>query len=107
MQSYGTVISNLVTSSGYLSSQESSDVENETEEIANIYQGRIIIVDKDLKVIRDTYNIENGKTMVSTEVVKCFSDDQNKYINNLGEYMQLTMPIGQILLQMKLREQSS
>ena len=93
MQSYGTVISNLVTSSGYLSSQESSDVENETEEIANIYQGRIIIVDKDLKVIRDTYNIENGKTMVSTEVVKCFSDDQNKYINNLGEYMQLTMPI--------------
>ena len=44
--------------------------ENETEEIANIYQGRIIIVDKDLKVIRDTYNIENGKTMVSTEVVK-------------------------------------
>ena len=93
LQSYGTVISNLVTSSGYLSSQESSDVENETEEIANIYQGRIIIVDKDLKVIRDTYNIENGKTMVSTEVVKCFSDDQNKYINNLGEYMQLTMPI--------------
>lgn len=93
LQSYGTVISNLVTSSGYLSSQESSDVENETEEIANIYQGRIIIVDKDLKVIRDTYNIENGKTIVSTEVVKCFSDDQNKYINNLGEYMQLTMPI--------------
>ena len=93
LQSYGTVISNLVTSSGYLSSQESSDVENETEEIANIYQGRIIIVDKDLKVIRDTYNIENGKSMVSTEVVKCFSDDQNKYINNLGEYMQLTMPI--------------
>ena len=93
LQSYGTVISNLVTSSGYLSTQESSDVENETEEIANIYQGRIIIVDKDLKVIRDTYNIENGKTIVSTEVVKCFSDDQNKYINNLGEYMQLTMPI--------------
>ena len=50
VQSYGTVISNLVTSSGYLSSQESSDVENETEEIANIYQGRIIIVDKDLKL---------------------------------------------------------
>ena len=27
LQSYGTVISNLVTSSGYLSTQESSDVE--------------------------------------------------------------------------------
>ncbi len=93
LQSYGTVIANLVTSSGYLSGQESSEVENETEEVANVYQGRIILVNKDLKVVRDTYNIENGKTMVSTEVIKCFSDDSGKYVNNLGDYMQLTMPI--------------
>ena len=93
LQSYGTVIANLVTSSGYLSGQESSEVENETEEVANVYQGRIILVNKDLKVVRDTYNIENGKTMVSTEVIKCFSDDSGMYVNNLGDYMQLTMPI--------------
>ena len=40
LQSYGTVIANLVTSSGYLSGQESSEVENETEEVANVYQGK-------------------------------------------------------------------
>lgn len=94
LQSCGTVISNLIVSSGYLSGNNSGNVDSETEEIANIYQGRIIIVDKDLKIVKDTYGIEEGKTLISTEVVKCFSgNSENKYINDLGGYMQLTMPI--------------
>lgn len=93
LQSYGTVISNLIVSSGYLSGHASNEVDNETEEIANIYQGRIIIVDRDLKIVKDTYGLEAGKTLISTEVVKCFSENGKKYVNNLGGYMQLTMPI--------------
>ncbi len=94
LQSYGTVVSNLVVSTGYLSGHTSSEVDSETEEIANIYQGRIIIVDKDLRILRDTYGLEEDKTLISTEVVKCFGgNSEKKYVNDLGEYMQLTMPI--------------
>ncbi len=96
LQSHGTVISNLVTSSGYLSGRSAPDVDKEAEEIAGIYQGRIIILNQDLQIVKDTYELEEGKTMISTEVIKCFSadsDSDNKYINDLGEYMQLTMPI--------------
>lgn len=94
LQSYGTVVSNLVVSTGYLSGHASSEVDSETEEIADIYQGRIIIVDKDLRILRDTYGLEEDKTLISTEVVKCFGgSSEKKYVNDLGEYMQLTMPI--------------
>ena len=94
LYSYGTVISNLVVSSGYLSGHNSAELDSETEEIANIYQGRIIIVDKDLKILKDTYGLEEGKTLISTEVVKCFSGGSGKrYVNSLGDYRQLTMPI--------------
>lgn len=94
LQSYGTVVSNLVVSTGYLSGHSSTEVDSETEEIANIYQGRIIIVDKDLRILRDTYGLEEDKTLISTEVVKCFGgSSEKKYVNDLGEYMQLTMPI--------------
>lgn len=102
LQSCGTVISNLVVSSGYLSgnaSNVSGNVDTETDEIANIYQGRIIIANRDLKIVKDTYGIEEGKTLISTEVVKCFSgSSEKKYVNNLGGYMQLTMPITDPLL---------
>ena len=94
LYSYGTVISNLVVSSGYLSGHNSAELDSETEEIANIYQGRIIIVVKDLKILKDTYGLEEGKTLISTEVVKCFSGGSGKrYVNSLGDYRQLTMPI--------------
>lgn len=52
LQSYGTMISNLVVSSGYLTEQDSPEVETEAAEVAEIYHGRIILVDKDLRVVR-------------------------------------------------------
>lgn len=93
LQSYGTMISNLVVSSGYLIDAGSSEVELESSQIAEVYQGRIMLVDRDLRVIRDTYGLETGKTVISTEVVQCFNGTGSKYVNELGEYMQLTMPI--------------
>ena len=92
--SCGTVISNLIISSGYLEGHSSNDVDIEAQEVASIYQGRIIIVDRDLRIIKDTYNLEEGKTLISTEVVQCFrGNSETRYINNLGNYTQFTLPV--------------
>lgn len=93
LQSYGTMLSNLVISSGYLTGQESEEIDQEAEAIATIYQGRIMLVDQNLRVIKDTYGLEEGKTVISTEVIQCFTGSATKYVNDLGEYIQLTMPV--------------
>lgn len=93
LQSYGTMISNLVISSGYLLEADAVEVDTEAAEIAEVYQGRIMLVDQNLRIIKDTYGLETGKTVISTEVVQCFNGTGSKYVNELGEYMQLTMPI--------------
>lgn len=93
LQSYGTVISNMVVSSGYLLNAEDEEVDREADEIAEIYQGRIMLVDQTLSIVKDTYGLETGKTVISTEVVQCFNGTDSKYVNKLGEYVQLTMPI--------------
>lgn len=94
LKSYGTVISNLVLSTDYLKNHSSDDVDTEVNEIAEVYNGRILIIDNNLKVIKDTYNIEKGKTIISTEVIKCFYNARrSQYVNELGDYIQLTMPI--------------
>ncbi|MCI8562030.1 MAG: cell wall metabolism sensor histidine kinase WalK [Lachnospiraceae bacterium] len=93
LQSYGNVISNLVLSSGYLSGRESSEVEHEAEEVANVYQGRVMIVDQNLNIIKDTYGLEQGKIAISTEIVQCFNGSNAKYVNEIGDYIQLTIPV--------------
>ena len=93
LQSYGNVISNLVLSSGSLAGQISEDVERETEEVANVYQGRVMIVNQNLTVIKDTYGLEEGKIAISKEIVQCFQQPEAKYVNEIGDYIQLTIPI--------------
>lgn len=93
LQSYGTILTNLVVSSGYLTGQKAEEVDQEAESIANIYQGRVMIVDQNLYVMKDTYGLEEGKTMITTEVIRCFSGNERRYVNDLGDYIQLTMPI--------------
>ena len=56
LQSYGTMLSNMVISSGYLTDQQSSEVEKEINGVAEMYQGRILLVNRDLRVVQDTYN---------------------------------------------------
>ena len=93
IQSYATVIANLVLSSGFLSGESSNEVNRESEEIANIYQGRVMIIDQNLRIIKDTYNVETGKTAISTEVIQCMNGSKDKYTNTIGDYIQLTSAI--------------
>lgn len=93
VQSYANVISNLVLSTGYLSGKTSSDVEEEAEEVATVFQGRIMILDQNLKILKDTYDLEEGKTAISTEIIQCFNQPNEKYTNEIGNYIQLTIPI--------------
>lgn len=93
VKSYGNVLSNLILSSGYLFGKDSTEVEKEAAEIAGVYQGRVMIVDQNLKVVKDTYDMEDGNTVISTEVIQCFSDKNAFFTNEIGDYIQLAMPI--------------
>ncbi len=93
VKSYGNVLSNLVLSSGYLFGKDSTEVEKEAAEIAGVYQGRVMIMDQNLKVVKDTYDMEDGNTVISTEVIQCFSDKNAFFTNEIGDYIQLAMPI--------------
>ncbi len=40
--------------------------------LSNLYEGRVMIINKNFKVEKDTYGISEGKTIISEEVIKCF-----------------------------------
>ncbi|MCR5203310.1 MAG: HAMP domain-containing histidine kinase [Lachnospiraceae bacterium] len=94
IKTYGTVINNLIISSDYLSYGDSSEVDNEVDEVAEIYDGRILIVDNNLRIVKDTYNIETGKTVITKDVIKSFNTQTGEqYSSEYGDYIQLTIPI--------------
>ena len=43
----------------------------------------MVIVDRDLKVVADTYHVDEGRTLISPKVVKCF---KNGEVTNYRRY---------------------
>jgi signal transduction histidine kinase len=75
----------------YTSSLDVMDAE--LEMLSNVYEGRIMIIGGNFRVLKDTYGISDGKIMISEEVIQCFRGISTSYYDeNLG-YIELTTPI--------------
>ena len=61
--------------------------------VADIFNGRIIIVDKNFRVIKDTFGLANQKMYISEDVIKCFMGENSNRYNKEKHYFALTVPI--------------
>ena len=82
---------NLSEEMNYSASRDVIDAELEV--ISNLYEGRVLIVDSSLKVVKDTYGISEGKTMISEEVIQCFRGQNSSYYDREHGYIEMTVPI--------------
>ncbi len=93
LQSHATIISNLVVNSDFLLNENTTELNTEISQVAEVYKGRILIIDDKLKILRDTYGLEDGKTIISGEIIETFSGKNSLYINNDGQYVEITVPV--------------
>lgn len=92
----GKVIANLLMNSNMSftgDGNEFVEAETEIEQLADIYEGRVIIVDRKLHVLKDTYKLEEGKTIISEEAIQALHGKKSQYINKEDQYVELVLPI--------------
>lgn len=88
------IIGNQLEKEGYLEDQSSEAINSQLAMLSNVYNGRILIVDQDYRVIKDTYDMDKGKYMISQEVVQCFSDGkETNHYDRENRYIELIVPI--------------
>ena len=74
--------------------RNSRDVVNaELEMLSNLYEGRVMIINSNFKVVKDTYGISQGKIMISEEVIKCFKGENLSNYDPEHGYIEMTTPI--------------
>ena len=75
---------------GYTSSVSRDVIDAELEMISNLYEGRVMIIDSGLKVLKDTYGLSEGKTIISEEVIKCFQGQVTSNYDREHGYIEMT-----------------
>ena len=69
------------------------ELDTRMQTIADIYNGRIVIVNSSFKIMKDTFNLAAGKYYVSEEVIRCFNGETNSRMNQEMGYLTQTIPI--------------
>ncbi len=77
----------------YLQDQGSDVVNAELNMLSNLYDGRVLIINNSFRVIKDTYNVSQGKTIISEEVIRCFKGESVSNYDDNNNYIEMTVPI--------------
>lgn len=87
------ILSHQILTTNYLKDATSEVVNAEISQLSNVYSGRILIIDEEYHVVKDTFGTEIGKTIVSSDVIKCFSGAGTERYDNKSHYIEITVPV--------------
>ena len=89
-------LANHLISYDYLTDQSSELIGAELAEFSALYDGRILVISDHLKVIKDTYAMSDGKTIVSPDVVSCLTQTNTGSLYNYDRrdgFIEIVTPI--------------
>ncbi len=93
VQTQVKIIADHLINYNYLLDNSSDVVNAELSQLSNLYDGRVLIIDSGMKIIKDTYGISEGKTIISEEIVKCFKGEgASNHLEQTG-YIEIIVPI--------------
>ena len=95
IQNQCVILSNRMTRSGYLTADKTNNVslDAQMQTIADLYNGRIVIVNSSYKIMTDTFNLSTGKYYISEEVIRCFKGEISNRFNKDAGYFYQTIPV--------------
>ena len=91
--SQAKILTNQIVSSDYFNADDTSLIDAQLEQLSNIYDGRVMIIDGTFCVVKDTYRIDEGKTIISEEVIKSFNGEEITKYDPEYRYIELAVPI--------------
>lgn len=96
VQTQFKILANHLITYNYLKDASSEVINAELDQLSNLYDGRVLIVDYNFNVIKDTYGISEGKTIISEEVIRCFKGESIANYDPVNQFIETTTPIMQV-----------
>ena len=87
------ILRNCILSENYMDNQDSENAEAEMSQLATGFEGRVEVINSDYIIIKDTYNSDEGKTNISSSVIKAMTGDEVYNYYEEQEYVEYVLPI--------------
>ncbi len=87
------VLANQLGTTSFLEGKVNDTVLTEMTQLADIYSGRIMLINRQYRVVEDTYFIYKDKFCVSNDIFACFKGEGTSAEDRNAGYLRYTIPI--------------
>ena len=88
------IIADQLAEEDYVNNTSSDVINSQLDLLANVYSGRIMVINNSYRVVKDTYDLSRGKTNITEQVLKCLEDKTGSTsYDPKNNYIQITVPI--------------
>ncbi|MCD7956456.1 MAG: HAMP domain-containing histidine kinase [Lachnospiraceae bacterium] len=81
-----------IAESGYMHGNSSDQVDKLIDQMASLYSGRVILVNSNFRIIKDTYDIDVDKVIISEEVLLTFLGTNSTNYDEDNQFLEMTIP---------------
>ena len=89
------ILINQLVRSGFFNGESNLNMENQIDQLASTFDGRIMILDANYCILRDTYQLKQGKYLISANAINAMNGVMTKSENYQIEdgYIQCYIPV--------------
>lgn len=87
------IIGTKIITYDYLKDTSSEIINGQLELLSSIYDGRLLVINEDFRIVKDTYNLDTGKTIISEEVVRSFKGSEISKYDSDNRYIEMAIPL--------------
>ena len=84
---------NQVVTSGYVAGEDNELLDTEFKSIADSYNGRILIINSALKIVKDSYSADIGKTVIWKNIIASMQGESLFYYDKATNYLIVSVPL--------------
>lgn len=87
------LLKNHIISENYMEFRESAAIDAELSQLSAMYDGRVMLINTDFRIIKDTYIMDENKTSVSKDVIRGYNGESITRYDSKKKYIEIVLPL--------------
>ena len=93
IRSRAQMITPLLEETKYLQGEESDEIDTQLVQLADLWNGRVVVINRNFRILRDTFSLDEGKVIIAEEVLRSFGGEPTSNYNRGARFLEVTVPV--------------
>ena len=91
--SQAKLLASQIVPNNYLQDTSSKNITTQLDQLSTIYDGRVMLIDSSFTIVKDTYALDEQKTILSEEVMQAYNGETVQKYDADNHYIEMTFPM--------------